>query len=971
MRGAGKDSTSGRDLLYRYYGQLELLDLRFPVEERGVRVGFTWYDAFTLKPTSQYSLAFEKASIIFNISAVHSCHATNQNRSEELGIKTAFNSFQAAAGMFTYINENFLHAPSTDLSRDTVKTLINIMLAQAQEVFLEKLIADGKKSGMLAKLAAQAGFLYAQAVEGVQENVQKGIFERVWLLLCQVKQNFMDSLAQYLQALADSEGSKYGLAIARLHLAEDLAKESLRTSQAFPNSPPATSNLSSETGPALVQINKRHLALVQGKLVALIKDNDFIYHQTVPAETAIPVVQKTVAARAIPVQELYQGDDISRIIGPDIFQKIVPMKVTESASLYDEEKAKLVRAETERADVANAEMVAALDYLKLPGSLKLLKNGFENEIEVDDEFRTWCDDIAHKPETLEERFSGLKRDKKRIVEILDRSSKSLDTEESVCEKMRAKYLDEWTQQPSGRLTQTLRADIRSYREAVDEAVNSDNLLFSQYRGVEVEIKDMKNAGERAEEGAVDRLWVGKAGVANGGFSGDRGGETLLDVDEGDSGVTVLEQIERVEELLKKLNLIKRERAQVLKDLKERVHTDDISNVLILNQKSIQNLEPQLFATELEKFRPHTNRLLTAAHKQSSLMKDLTSAYGDLLQDKRIRAEQSKYEALSRQRNAVLGKFKKTYQAFLDIWAGLEKAQQFYTEMTETAESLEKNVETFVSNRRVEGASLLGHIEQRGGSEADTQRGKLIGMMEKVSIGSGDVGQMQQKRPAPLPNVNTHQSQPSAASVHGQSPPGTPRYAPHPYSNYHPTPTPPPPPPPPPPPTSAGLAGYSQYTGNSANGYGRRDSYGQAQQGGSAPRRDSYQSASMQRRESHQTLPSSPSPTGSQQQHQPYQPSHYSSPPNMYAGQVPGYPQQYNPSTYIPPPPPPGPPPPPSLSNRQSFGMLPQTSYQQPPHPTTPGLPPQGYHQYPAPQGQQQQQQQQQLQDPWAGLAGWK
>lgn len=42
MRGAGKDSEAGRDLLYRYYGQLELLDLRFPVEERGVRVSFTW-----------------------------------------------------------------------------------------------------------------------------------------------------------------------------------------------------------------------------------------------------------------------------------------------------------------------------------------------------------------------------------------------------------------------------------------------------------------------------------------------------------------------------------------------------------------------------------------------------------------------------------------------------------------------------------------------------------------------------------------------------------------------------------------------------------------------------------------------------------------------------------------------------------------------------------------------------------------
>ena len=92
--------------------------------------------------------------------------------------------------MFTYINENFLHAPSTDLSRDTVKTLIQIMLAQGQEVFLEKQIADGKKVGLLAKLASQAGYLYSQAVEGTQENVNKAIFEKVWLLVVQVSFSF-------------------------------------------------------------------------------------------------------------------------------------------------------------------------------------------------------------------------------------------------------------------------------------------------------------------------------------------------------------------------------------------------------------------------------------------------------------------------------------------------------------------------------------------------------------------------------------------------------------------------------------------------------------------------------------------------------------------------------------------------------------------------------------------------------------
>lgn len=115
-------------------------------------------------------------------------------------MKTAYHSFQASAGMFSYINENFLHAPSVDLSRDTVKTLIAITLAQAQEVFLEKQIADQKKVGLLAKLASQAGTLYSQSIEGVQENVTKAIFEKVWLLMVQV--GTIPALLQHLGQVA-------------------------------------------------------------------------------------------------------------------------------------------------------------------------------------------------------------------------------------------------------------------------------------------------------------------------------------------------------------------------------------------------------------------------------------------------------------------------------------------------------------------------------------------------------------------------------------------------------------------------------------------------------------------------------------------------------------------------------------------------------------------------------------------------
>ncbi|KAF2092770.1 vacuolar protein-sorting protein BRO1 [Rhizodiscina lignyota] len=979
MRGAGKDSAAGRDLLYRYYGQLELLDLRFPVDENHIKISFTWFDAFTHKPTSQYSLAFEKASIIFNISAVLSCHAANQNRSEDTGLKTAYHSFQAAAGMFTYINENFLHAPSTDLSRETVKTLIALMLAQGQEVFLEKQVADGKKVGLLAKLASQASYLYGQALEGVQENVNRAVFERVWLLVTQIKNNHLSSLAQYYQALADNDANAHGIAICRLRVAETLARDANRISNAFPTTVPSTSNLSAETGPALSDSTKRHLSSVQEKLQEFQKDNDFIYHQPVPAEAGLSAIPKLPAAKAIPVSELYQGQDIQRIIGPDIFQRIVPMAVTESASLYDEEKAKLVRAETERVEVANDEMAASLDYLKLPDSLNVLKGGMDQDVTVDEDFRSWCSELAHH-EGFSGSFEALDKEKATINGILDGCAKNLDMEESVCEKMRSKYGEDWTQQPSAPLTGSLRQDIKAYRTAVEEAATSDAQLFATFRQFESDFDEMRSAGETDEADVLyQRAMIkaggsrrGKGGVGSPATPGAEGEGSLID-DDFESGPSVAEQIAQVEELLKRLNMVKRERQQVLKDLKEKIHNDDISSVLILNKKQLANQENLLFKSELEKFRPHQNRLLAANHKQSSLLKDLTRTYNDLLSDKRVRAEQSKYEAFSRQRSSVMSRYRKVFQAFNDLVAGLDRAKTFYHDMQDSADSLKRNVDGFVDSRRGEGAQLLQRIEDKkngvpqtsnNAGLVDWERERLQQLMDRMSVESPHSTQSPQKPPGrpPLPSYGSGSSM-------GQSPQQIATQ----YANI---------------PTPGGQSGFSNLHSPPPNtGYLPRSQSGQPQNG---VRHDSYPSASSQMSvgaggyNPNNYGPVSPPPfqtsfnagqhqqmqqPGSRQSHGHY----FSPPPSQHQSQGPytpgfgvvggqqqqGGPRQGSvtqsslPPGWQPPPPPPGPPP----SGQQDFSGLTGGSA----YPSGPG----GYASSGRPsQGQQGQ-------DPWGGLSGWK
>ncbi|KAI9811408.1 MAG: bck1-like resistance to osmotic shock [Thelocarpon impressellum] len=927
MRGAGKDSAAGRDLLYRYYGQLELLDLRFPVDENHIKIAFTWFDAFTHKPTAQYSLAYEKASIIFNISAVLSCHAAHQNRSEDTGLKTAYHSFQASAGMFTYINENFLHAPSTDLSRDTVKTLIGVMLAQGQEVFLEKQVADDKKVGLLAKLASQAAFLYAQAAEGVQDNVNRAVFEKVWAAFTQIKASHTAALAQYYQAVADNDANAHGVAIARLTVADGLARDASRAAAALPASMPAHANLGADAAAQMADMTRRLLANVQDRLREFVKDNDFIYHQPVPGEAALAAIPKLPAAKAIPVSELYAGQDIQRIIGPDIFQRIVPMAVTESASLYDEEKAKLVRAETERVDLADGEMAASLDYLKLPGSLGLLKGGLDRDgATADAKFGAWCEDVASR-DRFAAVFERMKADKAEVAGSLERGARQLDMEESVCEKMRSKYGADWTQQPSSRLTTTLRGDLRSYREAVVEAAGSDARLLATFAQHESDIDEMRSAGETDEADVLFRQAMVKAGAGRGrarsGVSSPAEA-SLLDEDYGEGGVSVPDQIARVEDLLKKLGQVKRERGQVLKDLKEKVHTDDISNVLILNKKSISNHESQLFKAELEKFRPYHDRLLQANHKQASLLKELTNAYGDLLQDRRVRAEQGRYESLTRQRNAVMTRYRKVWQVVSDLGEGLAKAQDFYTEMKDSVESLERNVETFVNNRRSEGAQLLSQIERSrgnggngggggGGGQADRERERLKELMERMSM------------------------DPSAGPP--MSPPPSGRYVPQAQPQAQ--------------------AGQAQYGQNGGQQPPRRESYNSsgAHVAAAAPgqqQHDPYNPGAFARRDSYQTTPVSPP---AQQQHfSPLQAANYVYPAQQPQAQQQG--QQYMPPGYVPPPPPPGPPP---LGPQQTYPIQPNAaangrgSTQQPnANQRGPNAPPGGAGN-----------------DPWGGLSAWK
>lgn len=373
--------------------------------------------------------------------------AQSGSRADPEGVKRAYFNSRAAAGMLTYINENFLHAPSTDLSREVVHLLIGVMTAQSTEIFTEKLVEEKKAPALVCRSANTAAGMYAALVEEMKEFQGKGIFDRNWLYILQIKAKLYASLAQYYRATADGAAGKHGNLLVRIRLADTLAQDAQRQANTFTYNfvATATPSLPSDAATCLQEICKAHATLCSEGKIQAGKDNDLIYHDILPSEASLPAIDKLPAAAPITIQEVYASPDVSKLIGPDIFSRLIPLAVHESASVYSEEKAKLVREEVERVDLSEGELRAGIEHLGLPGAVnnwrRLLDDesaeSGEGDIELSGELRRLANEIRDGG-NLGTMLRNMEGDRQRCEQALKELQESLDNESRECERMRVR-----------------------------------------------------------------------------------------------------------------------------------------------------------------------------------------------------------------------------------------------------------------------------------------------------------------------------------------------------------------------------------------------------------------------------------------------------------------------------------------------------------------------------------------------------
>ncbi|KAF7303723.1 BRO1 domain-containing protein [Mycena indigotica] len=710
VRGAGSDMTA-RDLLYKYFGQLELLELRFSE----IRVTFPWHDAFTHKLTTQTSIAYEKASILFQIASTHSAIASSQNRSSPEGLKRAFYYFRTCAGMLTYINENFLHAPSKDLSKEVIKFLVNLILAQATEVFWEKCVEEKKGSGLISKIASQAATMYTSLAEEVKEFQGQNILDRNWVTLIQIKSKYLTSQAQYHRSLADTDTGTYGDALSRLTLAESLAKEALRLCASFnPTFTPATASAPSlSTFPAdasssMLALAKSHLALVSDRRATANRENDLIYNAILPSVDALPSIETKTAltlATPIPIQEVYGTPEVQKTIGADIFSRLVPLSVHESASVYSEEKAKLVRGEVERAEIAASESKSFLDGQQIVQGLDRFRQMLRGtQSNIPPEVKRWSSEISspESRESISDLLSQLIRLKNALQSELDPATgiaRELDSESRECEAMRVRYDHRWTQQPSAALNKSLRQDLKAHIIAMEEAARSDAQVQTLWDSVSADIKALAT-------GQLESYFVQISTSEKRMSLLDLGDEA--EVAEKEEKNRIAHFVRELEERLAVLQKIEKERNEVLKDLKEKIQTDDVSHLLLLNRRNT-GVEQTLFAAELEKFRPYQQRIAATIHHQEVALQEIVACWKDLCEFADSKNSSRQWDDNEKRREVGVRQLKSAWEGYQEVRDGVAKGLQFYSELTDLTVKLRRNVKAFISGRAAEREALASKL----------------------------------------------------------------------------------------------------------------------------------------------------------------------------------------------------------------------------------------------------------------------
>ncbi|XP_051527357.1 programmed cell death 6-interacting protein-like isoform X2 [Myxocyprinus asiaticus] len=652
---------SSLEILLRYYDQLCAIEPKFPFPE--LCLTFTWKDAFDKGSLfggsvklALASVGYEKTCVLFNVGALASQIASEQNLDDDEGLKAAAKFYQLASGAFAHIKNTVLSAlnrePTMDISPETVGTLSQIMLSQAQEVFVLKATADKMKDAIIAKLANQAADYYGDAFKQCQykENLPKYFYFQEVLPVLAAKHCMMQATAEMYQSALANQKKKFGEEIARLQHATELVKTAASRYDEYVN----VKDLS----------DKINRALTAAK-----KDNDFIYHDRVPEVKDLEHIGKASLVKATAVQA-----PLSQKF-TDLFEKMVPMAVQQSVSAANSKKAdtvnRLIGSLREATNLCNG----VLASLNLPAALEDL-SGDSVPQSILEKSRAVIQQGGLQ--SIEQLIKDLPELLQRNREILDESLKMLNDEETTDNELRAKFNQRWARTPSGDLYKPLRAEGNNFRSILDKAVQADQVVKERYNS-HCEMIALLCKPENELSSAIPSANPAK---------------TL----QGSEVVNVLRA------QLAQLDEVKREREVLEGEIKSVTFDMTTKFLTALAQDGAIN-EEALTSGELDtRYGAHTQRVQQNLRRQEELLSQIQVSHQEF-----SALKQSNSEANNREE--VLKKLASAHDSYIEISSNIKEGTKFYNDLTEILLKFQNKCSDIVFARKTERDELLKDLQQ--------------------------------------------------------------------------------------------------------------------------------------------------------------------------------------------------------------------------------------------------------------------
>ncbi|XP_069032287.1 programmed cell death 6-interacting protein isoform X2 [Embiotoca jacksoni] len=654
---------SSLEIVLRYYDQLCAVEPKFPFSENQLCLTFTWKDAFDKGSLfggsvklALASLGYEKTCVLFNVAALASQIASEQNLDNDEGLKAAAKYYQLASGAFGHIKDTVLSAlnrePTMDISPETVGTLSLIMLAQAQEVFFLKATSDKMKDAVIAKLANQAADFYGDAFKQCQykDNLPKYFYFQEVLPVLAAKHCIMQANAELHQSILAKQKKHFGEEIARLQHAAELVKTVASRYDEYVS----VKDLS----------DKINRALTAAK-----KDNDFIYHDRVPEVKDLEHIGKAalVKASAItpPLSQKFT----------DLFEKMVPMAVQQSMSIYNQRKAETVNTLVGTMREATNLCNGVLASLNLPAALEDL-SGDSIPQSIAEKARSIVQQGGLQ--SIEQLIKDLPELLTRNREILDESLKMLDDEETTDNDLRTKFNQRWNRTPSGDLYKPLRTEGANFRNILDKAVQADQVVKDRYN-THCDMITLLCKPENELNAAIPSANPTK---------------TL----QGSEVVNVLRS------QLAQLDEIKRERETLEGEIK--AVTFDMSTTFLtaLAQNGAIN-EEQLSLSQLDQlYSANNQRVQASLRTQEELLGQVQTSHQEFSSLKQSNTE-------ANQREEVLKKLASAHDSYVEISSNLREGTKFYNDLTEILLKFQNKCSDIVFARKTERDELLKELQQ--------------------------------------------------------------------------------------------------------------------------------------------------------------------------------------------------------------------------------------------------------------------